>query len=344
VLAAKQRWTLAPQGALISLPFAALVTATPPGGAAGDTDPAQLRATGWLGMERTLAIVPSVPSIVLQRGAPVQQAAAAGTPFFGLGDPAFRGVADPPLPGATNASRAARAAIATTRAPGPVRAYFRGGAANPAELARLSRLDGTASEVRALSEILGAGPGSIVLQMEATEAEVRRRNASGALGRAEVIAFATHGLVGGELADTPAEPALALTPPTGSGAPSGANDGLLTASEAATLDLSARLLILSACNTAAGGSADAESLSGLARAFFYAGARSMLVSHFPIFDAAAPFLTGDTVRLSKGQALDPPAAMREAMRRLVVNEEKDAAGLSFAHPKAWAAFAVVDAN
>lgn len=70
----------------------------------------------------------------------------------------------------------------------------------------------------------------------------------------------------------------------------------------------------------------------------------MLVSHFPIFDAAAPFLTGDTVRLSKRQALDPPAAMREAMRRLISNDAKDVDGLSFAHPKAWAAFAVVDAN
>ena len=46
------------------------------------------------------------------------------------------------------------------------------------------------------------------------------------------------------------------------------------------LDLDADWVLLTACNTAAsGGAIDAEPLSGLARAFFYAGARALLVSH-----------------------------------------------------------------
>ncbi len=55
---------------------------------------------------------------------------------------------------------------------------------------------------------------------------------------------------------------------------------MLTASEIATLDLDADWVILSACNTAAAdGTPGAEGLSGMAKAFFYAGARALLVSH-----------------------------------------------------------------
>ena len=68
-----------------------------------------------------------------------------------------------------------------------------------------------------------------------------------------------------------------LTPP-----PQGseADDGYLSASEIARLKLDADWVILSACNTAAGEAKGAAALSGLARAFFYAGARSLLVSHW----------------------------------------------------------------
>lgn len=84
-----------------------------------------------------------------------------------------------------------------------------------------------------------------------------------------VISFATHGLVTGELKGLP-EPALVLTPPAEGTA---ADDGLLTASEIAQLDLRADWVVLSACKTAAGGEPGAEGLSGLAKAFFYAGSR-----------------------------------------------------------------------
>ena len=95
------------------------------------------------------------------------------------------------------------------------------------------------------------------------------------LNNYRVIQFATHGLVAGDLSGL-AEPALVLTPPR---VPTEADDGLLTASEIAALRLNADWVVLSACNTAAGTGQGAEALSGLARAFFYAGARALLVSH-----------------------------------------------------------------
>ena len=101
-----------------------------------------------------------------------------------------------------------------------------------------------------------------------------------------VLAFATHGLVSGELSGL-GEPALVFTPPeTGTEA----DDGLLTASEIATLELDADWVILSACNTAAAdGTPGAEGLSGMAKAFFYAGARALLVSHWAVNSEAAVF-------------------------------------------------------
>jgi CHAT domain-containing protein len=76
------------------------------------------------------------------------------------------------------------------------------------------------------------------------------------------------------------EPALVLTPPAEA---TPENDGLLTVSKIATLKLNADWVVPSARNTAPDdGTPDGGGLSGLAKAFFYAGARSLLVSHWPV--------------------------------------------------------------
>jgi len=108
--------------------------------------------------------------------------------------------------------------------------------------------------------------------------------------------FATHGLLAGEseaILKAKAEPGLILTPPKDGTPPSELeeDDGLLTASEVAQLELDADWIVLSACNTAAGDKGDAEALSGLARAFFYAKARALLVSHWSVTSDAAVKLT-----------------------------------------------------
>ena len=127
-----------------------------------------------------------------------------------------------------------------------------------------------------------------------------------------------------------------LTPPD---AASIEDDGLLTASEIANLRLSADWVILSACNTAGGdGRPDAEGLSGLARAFLYAGARSILVSHWPVRDDAAARLTTQTLELVKD---DPTIARSEALRRAMLSLMADERDPSLAHPSAWAPFVVV---
>jgi CHAT domain-containing protein len=114
------------------------------------------------------------------------------------------------------------------------------------------------------------------------------------------------------------------------------DDGLLTASEVAQLDLDANWVVLSACNTAAGASNSAQALSGLARAFFYAGARALLVSHWAVNSPAAVAITTGAF---DAQSADPTIGRAEALRRsiraLIANGGVDA------YPAVWAPFILV---
>jgi CHAT domain-containing protein len=149
-----------------------------------------------------------------------------------------------------------------------------------------------------------------------------------------VVYFATHGLVAGDVKGL-AEPSLALTLPK---EPSEFDDGLLTASEIAQLKLNADWVVLSACNTIAGDKPGAEALSGLARAFFYAGARSLLVSHWAVESNAATRLTTATFAIMKS---DPTLGRAEALRRAMLEYVRDAANPRNAYPAYWAPFVVV---
>jgi CHAT domain-containing protein len=145
--------------------------------------------------------------------------------------------------------------------------------------------------------------------------------------------FATHSALAGQLSSK-AEPGLLMTPPE---KPSDIDDGYLTASEVATLKLDADWVILSACNTAAGQAREAEALSGLTRAFFYAGARSLLVSHWAVASDSTVKLIANAVAALRS---DPKIGRAEALRRsmlAMIDTGKD----SEAHPAFWAPFVLV---
>ena len=148
------------------------------------------------------------------------------------------------------------------------------------------------------------------------------------LDQYRIVYFATHGLVAGDLesfAEEKAEPALALSTPE---KPDDFDDGLLTASEIAQLKLDADWAVLSACNTAAEDKPGAEALSGLARAFFYAGARSLVVSHWSI----STFRTSE-----RDPKLSHSEALRQSMLAIIDAAKSDAE----ADPRLWAPFVVV---
>ena len=189
---------------------------------------------------------------------------------------ALIGFADPVLGAARVAAREARPMqTASLRRTQAYSTYWKGALVDVQALgAGLDPLPETADELRAVAKAIGGAAEDIHLGASATETAVKDKK----LSDYRVIYFATHGLVAGELKGL-AEPALVLSvPQTGTSR----DDGLLTASEVAQLKLDADWVVLSACNTAAANKAGAEAFSGLARAFFYAGARSLLVSHWPV--------------------------------------------------------------
>ena len=290
-------------GPLTALPFAVLVT----GDAAGeDDDPAALRSTPWLIRRHALTTLPSVESLAVVKRFPPP---AADRPVLaGYGDPVFRG-------GGSVASLTRGAPLVA------------GGVADIERLRALPPLPGTRRELQTIARMLGAGPAALKLGAEATEAAVKR-----GIGPAQVVAFATHGLLSGEIAGL-AEPALVLTPPD---RPGKLDDGLLTASEIVDLTLDSDWVLLSACNTAGGAEPGAEGLSGLARAFLFAGARSIVVSHWPVRDDAAARLTTEALAAAQGGV-----GRAEALRRSMLNLMDDGKDPTLAHPSAWAPFVIV---
>jgi len=177
-----------------------------------------------------------------------------------------------------------------------------------AELALLPRLPDTADELKSIAAALQADPSKVLfLGKNATEGAVKTMNLSGF----RIIAFATHGLVPGELNGL-TQPALALSSPVVTGE---AGDGLLTMEEILGLKLDADWVILSACNTGAGAGAGAEAASGLGRAFFYAGTRALLVTNWSVHSQSARQLVTD---LFKRQADDPKIGRSEALRQAMI--------------------------
>ena len=211
--------------------------------------------------------------------------------------------------------------------------FFRGATADVAAVRSLEPLPETTDEVCATAAALGAGEEALRLGADATEAEVKLLSEQARLSRVRILHFATHGLISGDLSGL-AEPAIVLTPPD---QPDEADDGLLTASEVTTLKLDADWVILSACNTASG-DGGGEALSGLARAFFYAGARALMVSHWPVnSDAAVSLATGAIAAI----ASDPAVGRAEALRRAMLAEIDK--GGRHAEPANWAPFVLVGA-
>ena len=112
-------------------------------------------------------------------------------------------------------------------------------------MARLPRLPDTAAEVESIAVALKANlTGSVFLGRAANEGQIKSLDLSGY----KVLAFATHGLVPGDLNGL-TQPALALTSPKVAG---GKDDGLLTMGEILGLKLNADWVVLSACNTGSG--------------------------------------------------------------------------------------------
>jgi CHAT domain-containing protein len=295
-------------GALAKLPFEALLTKAPP------ASPADYRELPWLVRDFAVTMLPALSAITSRdrpASAPDDQARA----FLGIGNPDY-------------AALAGKSAVTSA-----VRA-----------LGTLTPLPESEGEVRRIADTLGASPQDLLLGQRASEEALYQLSDSGALAQYRLLLFATHGLLPGEI-DGLYEAALALTPiekdagqlvvPSAMGLISNA-DGLLTTSEIPQLMLKAGIVVLSACNTGADSEVDFEAYSGLAAAFLQAGARSVLVSHWPVNSEAAVAITTGTVGhwTSRKPGRDFAFAFRQALLDVMSKSPETA------RPSYWAPFSL----
>jgi CHAT domain-containing protein len=208
-----------------------------------------------------------------------------------------------------------------------------------ASLGALPRLEDTGDELKAIASALQADPSKVLfLGKDANEKIVKGID----LTRYRVVVFATHGLVPGDLEGL-TQPALALTAPEVADID---GDGLLTVDEILALRLNAEWVVLSACNTAAGAGQGAEALSGLGRAFFYAGSRALLVTNWPVDSASArELVTGVFRRQADDARLSRAEVLRQSMLAMLESSErKSETGetlYTHAHPLFWAPYTIM---
>jgi CHAT domain-containing protein len=322
-------------GALGLLPLSLLPTAM----ATADDGTGPLfsgyRKVPWLARTHAVSMVPSAAALRTLRQMPP------GSPnrerMIGFGDPVF----SKQQITAEQKMRDALVQVAMTTRGLPLRRRSspKLDDIDSAELAQLPALPDTAAELKSIALALGADPAtSLVLGVKANESTVKSTD----LSRYKIIVFATHGLAAGELNGLE-QPALALTAPDIAGV---SGDGLLTMEEILSLKLDADWVVLSACNTGAAAGAGAEAASGLGQAFFYAGARALLVTNWSVDSQSAREITSELFRL---QTADPGLSRSEALRRSMIelldskgyNDNSGKMLFSYAHPLFWAPYSII---
>jgi CHAT domain-containing protein len=267
-----------------------------------------LASAPWLLRRSVIAHVPAAANFVSLRK--IAGNSRATRPWFGFGD--FRPV---------TAAQAART-------------FGRECQDSASLYAGLPPLPFARAELDASRRLLGAAANDSLLGPAFTAPSVKRAN----LKDVRILHFATHALLPSELR-CQSEPAIVTSAPSGAADASGS---LLTASGILELDLDADTVILSACNSGGpGGTTAGESLSGLARSFFYAGARSLLVTHWAVNDQIAAYLVADSLRrLAADPALGIAGSMR-ASQLGMLDEAGKGLVADVAHPFYWAPFAVI---
>ena len=293
-------------GPLGSIPPGVLISAPPPRPLV--TSPAELSALPFLVDRYAFSVLPELSLFPVFRDRAL--ARRQNTAFFGIGAPLV-----------------SQAEIDGTR---QARSGDLAGGINGVTLANLPKLVESVDEMKGLAALFGESNSTLWLGAAADE----ERLAKADLSRYRTLAFATHGFLADEVQNV-REPSLMLALKPNA---KDRFDGILTATEVALLRLDADLVILSACNTgSADGRPSAETFSGLTQAFLTAGARNLMVSHWPVVSGAAVRLSVETTRgvLSGAQSL--PRSLQAAVQAL----RQDAATPIEAHPAYWGAFVIV---
>ena len=310
--AGQEHLIVATTGALGQLPFAVLVRQPWSG-----TQDAQ---APWLIRDLAISHItsPSAWMALKQLG----QTPPGRTPLMAWGDPAYAVTQASASGGNKVRSVLNSRAVRSTDLEKPV--------IDQVQYAGLPPLPETRDEVLALAKVLQANVQSdVLLGAQATRESVLLASENNTLRDRQVIVFATHGLLPGDLPRLE-QPALAMA-----GVASGTGSPLLTLEDVMGLRLNADWVVLSACNTAGADGKVEEALSGLARGFFYAGSRSLLVTHWSVESESAMQLTTRTFDAYHRQSgLGRAQALRQAMLAVMQTP-------AYAHPTFWGPYALV---
>ncbi len=190
-----------------------------------------------------------------------------------------------------------------------------GGAAEP--------LPETAAEAKAIASLYGPSRSTVYTGADALESRVRTD-----AGRYSVLHMATHGSISDA---NPLYSYLRLTQDTAHG-----DDGLLETREMLDLNLKADVVVLSACDTAAGTTSRGEGVIGMSWALLVAGASSTVVSQWRVDSAATSQLM---VNFHRVMASSPDLAHKaRALQRASLAALN---GGTYKHPFYWAAFQMI---
>ena len=323
-----ERLLLVPEGPLTRLAFPVLLT-EPPQQAELAAYSREYQAAPWLVRRFAVSVLPSLSALTALRGEAGESQAT--EPFLGVGDPLLD---DHPAETRGAAKAQAEHLLLVRDLRGA--AQLQPPPASPSDIRRLRlelirqklfRLPDTAEELQRIAQLLRAGDQALLLREAATEQRVKQTP----LDAYGIVSFATHGVLAGELGRG-IEPGLVLTPPPEA---TEEDDGFLALSEVARLNLNADWVVLSACNTGAGAD-QGEGLTGLAKAFTYAGAKALLVSHWAVGSAATVELMEQLFRGYREKQLSRAEAHRQAMLAMIGSGDP-----LFRHPSLWAPFVVV---
>jgi CHAT domain-containing protein len=321
-----------PHEALGQLPIGVLLTQQIKQPVIGSASFKDYQNAPWLVRKIAISQIPSVNSLASLRFNKTERNTS--PTFIAFADPYFSKAQ------ASSATKVETAQLNTRGKPLYLRSAPKTSNVSSAELALLPRLPDTSLEVNEIGKVLNAKAEDIFLHEHANVKKVMETDFS----KKSIIMFSTHGLVPGELMGL-TQPALALSAPDVSGEKEG--DGLLTMNKILELKLNADWVVLSACNTASGG-ASSESVSGLGRAFFYAGAKALLVSNWPVDTVSSRELMVDLFKRQNNQdgKTTKPQALREAMLNIADkggsrDPKTNAVSYSYAHPLFWAPFVMV---
>ncbi len=289
-LRGKSHLLIAPDGPLYLLPFEALLT---------DAEGARSREFGELSYLLRRFAVSYIPSASVLRGL---RSARPSQPVSQSAPKRFMAFADPVYGGGTPSSGD------VLRSLGPA-----------AQGSALVQLTDSRREVERIASLYPRNLVAIYVGSTATEENLK---SSRWLPQANQIHIAAHGTVNER---QPLLSGLELARIPGS-----KEDGTLRVEEIFNLRLNANLVTLSACKTALGQEVRGEGVVGMTRAFFYAGARSLLVSLWPVSDRSTPDLMYDFYR-HLGATQGKAEALRRAKLAMVESE-------NYAEPYFWAPF------